>query len=315
MTTHEPARREVALDENGCIAEPVPCRGCGYILQGLAPDGTCPECSGSIERSIHGDLLRFCPPEWIGRMASGLLVIAISILVSGVFGIAVGGVAFAFAIGGGNVPLTVIVVAASVGGTVIGVFTVLGVWWLTAPDPGATETRVVNVRTLARWLMMAQLVALPLQMWATPGGGVGGTLSFASTGLVAAAGNFVASTTVALGSLCGLVHLRRIMLRIPRERLAGQLRVVVWGYGSAQAVGILLALVAVSMLPFTGGGTGGGPAGGGMVVGFLGLAVIGGLVGLATFGFGMWAIVLLFVCRVALLRVVSSVQAGWPTGR
>ena len=35
---------EVQFDENGCISKELSCRGCGYNLQGLRPEGLCPEC-------------------------------------------------------------------------------------------------------------------------------------------------------------------------------------------------------------------------------------------------------------------------------
>lgn len=70
--------RSLSLDDTGRIAEDVACRQCGYNLHGLHPDGACPECETSIWRPVHGHLLRFCDPEWVGKLARGAghLVIA-----------------------------------------------------------------------------------------------------------------------------------------------------------------------------------------------------------------------------------------------
>ena len=63
----------VAIDEDGRIIGDVTCRGCGYNLRGLTPDGVCPECAIAIGRSVKGDLLQYCDPAWVDRLARGML--------------------------------------------------------------------------------------------------------------------------------------------------------------------------------------------------------------------------------------------------
>lgn len=48
------------------------CIGCGYNLRGLPADGACPECSMAIERSLHGEWLRYADPQWTQQILRGL---------------------------------------------------------------------------------------------------------------------------------------------------------------------------------------------------------------------------------------------------
>src|SRR5262245_32112317 len=84
MSTAFPDR--VPRDSTGHIDVDMPCVACNYNLRGLDLDGACPECGLAIERSIHGDLLRFADPAWVRTIASGANWIVVSILLSIVLG-------------------------------------------------------------------------------------------------------------------------------------------------------------------------------------------------------------------------------------
>ncbi len=67
------------LDSAGRIRLDLPCRGCGYNLRLLAATGRCPECGAPIGASCYGDLLRYCAPVYVRRLARGCRWICVAI--------------------------------------------------------------------------------------------------------------------------------------------------------------------------------------------------------------------------------------------
>ena len=82
------------------VATDTPCRKCGYNLRGLSTDGRCPECGTPVGYSFHGDLLRFCDPNWVETLYKGaksfiigVVVIILGSIVVGLMGAATGSAA------------------------------------------------------------------------------------------------------------------------------------------------------------------------------------------------------------------------------
>ena len=77
-----------ALDEQGHLDDDRRCSQCDHHLQGLRPDGACPECGLSIALSLQGDALRLADSMWLRRVSIGtwLLFVAYLALVVGFFG-------------------------------------------------------------------------------------------------------------------------------------------------------------------------------------------------------------------------------------
>ena len=78
-----PADRRFASIETtnaSAIDHDLPCRTCGYNLRGISTASRCPECGCSVARSLHGDMLEFCDPEWVLRLARGLNWMAIAVI-------------------------------------------------------------------------------------------------------------------------------------------------------------------------------------------------------------------------------------------
>ncbi len=159
-----PAAREIVFDEAGRIAEDLPCLRCGYNLRGLGSEAACPECASAVGRSIQGDLLRFCNPDWLARLAKGLLLIIIGVLAGFVVSMLLTGVMMGLA-ASGAISMAATMAGVGLVGFSTSLVVVIGVWWLTAPDPARTEReRPVTARTLARWCITAQLLSSPLEM-------------------------------------------------------------------------------------------------------------------------------------------------------
>lgn len=304
-----PAAREVVFDEAGRIAEDLPCLRCGYNLRGLGPEAACPECASAVGRSIQGDLLRFGDPDWLARLAKGLLLIIIGLLAGLVASLLVFVLLITLPASGG-----IAMGAVLVGGALLGVSTslvvVIGVWWMTAPEPARTEgERPVTARTLARWCMTAALLSSPLEIMYLGGAGFAtmGTPGMPRSNLMLLPMIWViVGIVVIVGRLAGLVYLRRLALRIPRPDLAHQTQVVMWGYGCAAAAGIVFwigmdvvsAAVSVGTAPVFGVT---------MTVAALGSCAIG----VAALVFGVWGLVLLFRHRGALSRAEAEARATW----
>jgi hypothetical protein len=63
------------------IADDLSCVICGYNLRGLRFTGRCPECGSAIERSTHGDLLKYADTDWLGRVFLGVRLVLWGILI------------------------------------------------------------------------------------------------------------------------------------------------------------------------------------------------------------------------------------------
>jgi len=327
------------LDDVGNLAEDIPCRACGYNLRGLALAQSCPECSLPIERSVRSDRLAFASPSWVFRLRRGMLLVIVGILstvgvqILGAIGIisVVGVVMSSTARGGGAPPpnplgmpgVMLAIAIASLLAVACTLVTITGVWFFTTPDPAKADARPINARTLARWCYLANVLALPANMvLQSTGNGMGfGGAGGMGIGIgplfyVASIAATVMGGVTAIGQVAGLIYLRNLALRVPRPALAGQARLVAWGYGAALAIASLTGLVVVILMPqvMAAGGMG-GPGGVGMTPAFgvfLGVSAVGGcLGGLGSMVFGIWALVLLFILHAAFKKAHEEAVSNW----
>ncbi len=302
----------IALDDAGRIAQDIPCRACGYNIRGLEPTALCPECSTPVERSILGDLLRFCDPRWLDRLASGVRLVIIGTLGGVVVAVGLTVVLVALAAGGTVALTTTVSIGASVSAAVT-LITVIGVWLATTPDPGddGTAAGSVGPRRLARWCVLADVAAAPLQMATSASGTIGAAgPGMAMPGLTGLA---VVGTGLGLVALIGkaaaLAYFGALAGRIPRVRLARQSRTVAWGYAVCRGLGLVIGLVLAPMIGRM-GPTPGAASGGILIVGGIAscAVAVGSLI------FGVWALVLLFVHAGAFRRVAAESRSAWAAG-
>jgi len=270
----------VALDAQGRVAESIVCRRCGYDLKGLDPHSRCPECGTAVGRTIYGgDLLRFAPPEWVEKLASGMLWIIVAVLGS----IALGLLA--------NFAVPVIGLAGDVS---LSVVSLAGYWLVTTPDPSMDLSREgISARVVARWGAVAAIIGglvvsfLQVQQLQAPS--VPLMIVAIALAIVGVAGYFAL-----------FVYGRRLALRIPDDGLARQTMIVMWGVVACYGFAIVMIGVGVAATSAASPG-----AGMGTLVG------IACAVGIALLVFGIWSIVLLFRYRAAFKSAAEQARRSW----
>lgn len=186
---------EFELDASGRIGRDAVCRGCGYNLRGLLPDGSCPECGIAVMDSRFGDQLLHCSPKWVDQVASGARWVLVALLIG---------------------VLSVVLMQEWV---LLGAFVVLlvGLWRFTAPEPGRWHITGERQRRLA--LRGLTILAVPV-----------GAVVVAMENLGADA-----SLAIAVWGLLELIRMLALFVyaaclakRVPDRGLAFQLRSVVW---------------------------------------------------------------------------------------
>lgn len=278
---------EVALDDEGNLADELPCRRCGYVLRGLPLEGRCPECGTAVGWSVHGDLLRFSDPGWADHLAGGalwLIVASLGAIVAGILGSLLG------ARPNGDV-------APAVLSLIVSCISVVGHWRVTMADPGQPE-HAANLRLWTRILAVvgasAPIVTLIGVFVASTAGGI-------ALG-VAMFGSMVAGL---IGTILLYIIMRRLARRIPNEPLARQTTVVMIGTavgGGVTAVGGAAAVLLAAA------GMGSGMTTGVPVI----ISAVGACTGLVTMlVFWIWWVVLLFIYRNALKRESGYARATW----
>lgn len=183
------------------IAEDLKCTRCGYNLRGLTLSKLCPECGTPIERSIHGNLLKYADPDWVNKLRLGALLTLWNLLIAILLGAAAG------ALPSMGMPQ----VAASMLSLIGGIFGLWAIFLLTTPEPAiAFEEDPITLRKLVRTCAVINFVGQTLQQAALSGGLqawvfiAGGVMML--VGIVYLFGQFI--------------FLRRFAERIPDTRLA-----------------------------------------------------------------------------------------------
>ncbi|MEM6552055.1 MAG: hypothetical protein AAF750_08000 [Planctomycetota bacterium] len=282
----------------GFTGRELPCRACEYDLQGLPVEGECPECGLPIGVSLRTPLLRYSDAEWVRGLASGagwiLGAVAVGFGFGFVIGVAGGG-------GGPGMP------GASPGALLMqGVLEVvtqgmylLGVWRLTAPEPGGFEGEDRRARVMTRRsAVVALVIDTVVFVWLIATGAYSGSGSTVGVAPIALAE--VVSGIAGLVVFFGLfVYARWLAFRLPDRRLAGSTRVVMWGI----VVSFGLLLMTVVMVALTGMG-GGAPAQGSLM-----LAGLGGCAGaIAIVVFSIWSLVLVVKYRRRFLAAAMQAE-------
>jgi len=277
-TWHDPWRERVPRDAEGRLDDDAPCRRCGYNLRGLALDGLCPECGAPVAWSAFGAALRYGDPRWIATLASGMGWLVAGLILSFLSHWIVPRWFFGDLVASQwGWSLT-----AASGALAIAVVMLIGVWRVTAPEPGTIEHASLNARTVGRWSLTtseAITVAAPLL--------------FAIDPLVTAAQTlqYVGKVAWITGLIALLAYLTPRAERLGDSSLARQTFLLRRAFVVLIVISVVLIAIAASVdglgyrtvdLQAVFGDVGAGIAG---------LAACGG--GLATLAVNIWLVVLL----------------------
>ena len=214
-----------ALDAAGSIAVDLSCLNCGYNLRGLDPNGCCPECGVAIGRSVHGDLLRFCSPRWVRRIAQGINLLILGLVLCVLCSI------FRFMTSSGGLAVM----------SLCYLLCWAGAWYFTTADPSQIEPRKdLWLRSFVRYGPLAVLLAdflsyavFPTVRPGFPGATGSLILARAATGAIGL-----------LGLISVLLYLLKLVQRIPDESLGRRVYAATVILGIVGALCVFLPLVA-----------------------------------------------------------------------
>lgn len=136
------------------------CVVCAYSLRGLDPADSCPECGTSVARSLHGNLLKNAPPNYLAKLHRGTLLIMAGLTLD--IPLAFG----AFFVGAH--PMDPLVAVVSDFGLVNSALSLYGWWPLSELDPGyAAHDTGTTPRTIIRSAVLVTTAATAVSIFAS----------------------------------------------------------------------------------------------------------------------------------------------------
>lgn len=130
------------------------CIKCAYALDGLPPDGSCPECGTSIALSLREPTLANADPEYLATLRSGLSFVLNGILLLIITTIAFTAIALILQNTGQAVTFVLEAALILVSGLIL-----FGYWKYTTPDPSQVALETTrSARATIRLVVVAQAV-------------------------------------------------------------------------------------------------------------------------------------------------------------
>ncbi len=222
------------LDEKGRLLIKVACMGCGHDLFGQKIKGKCPKCGAAVGWSARGNRLNYADPAWVGSLRSGMATLVAGVLLY--IGLLVAAVVIQVAVQAATLPAQSggvrnehakpvsfeqaleqsigppeVAAGPMVIGLVCTTVMMVGVWKLTAREPGGAAAGDTAAREVFRWGWLASTVLSAI-------GGVV-LLTDPLIGVTLSGVNTVVSIAATAAML---VYLRALALRVPDPVLAAR---------------------------------------------------------------------------------------------
>lgn len=235
-----------SLDDACCIQ-------CGYQLRGLQADGVCPECGTPVDRSLHGNGLRYSSLAYVRSLRRGAWMIIAAIILQILISLGSGFIGAVAVTSGGSASQTTLFQLGMQGLMMLAAFMSLYGWWLfseldpaySGRDQGATSRKVVRwalVIAAAQTMVSFALQAFPSMQ----GGGVQGG---GAPGVFAGAMAIVSVGVAAVKFFASMLYIRWLAPRLPNARVYRRAKTLMWlgpvlmTVGCMILVGPLIALV------------------------------------------------------------------------
>jgi hypothetical protein len=189
------------------------CISCGYLLRGLNPSGTCPECGTSVAESLRGDLLFYRNIEYVRTLKKGLSYILNGILLYIILIIVS---LFAAQVAAGLATPVNIQLLSSGGSLGISILILVGWWLFTNQDPGVPLHAEPKARKITRIAVIASVVTALLSFLTQ------GLLAFVSSELLLLLSGLVGLVSLAAfvtQFFAGMLYCRGLSRRLPSEKL------------------------------------------------------------------------------------------------
>jgi hypothetical protein len=225
------------------------CLKCGYDLRGLGPPGMCPECGTAIERSLHGNLLRYSDESYLAGLHRGVFLILAAIVVQVVlyFLVFVGGFGVVYASSGALQEVELVAAVAGMVMTGVSLVQLYGWWLFSAPDPayiGADQGTTARIVVRVTVVIMALFTALDASVETAQMGKPPGNLE-----AVAAVVGAVLFIALAVKFFASMLYVRWLAPRLPDARVDRRAKLLMWlgpllvTVGAVVFIGPLVALV------------------------------------------------------------------------
>ncbi len=276
--------------DEGPIDHDLPCRHCGYNLRGMTADKQCPECGTNVGLSLLGDQLRYSDPAWVRSLARGMTWILWSMVISLTFAVMSLAVPFVFFTHQPGPPAYLEPLLQVIGLIPQALFLV-GIWFLTMPEPGVIEKSDWSLRNVVRWTVIFSAVFAMINA----GFSMTSELGSAVAGLLGGILGLVAYITL-------FVFARRLALRVPDYDLAKQTRIVMWGFIACLIGFVLAGILAVALAIAS--------AGAGFAVALIPVC----LVFVAYLVFVVWTLILVIRYRRVFYDATEDAENTWSSG-